>query len=147
MKTIAWSVFVSGLLVTNAAWAGALLETQPSSCTTTNCAGMTIRGIVQGREPFVVQIYAKAGECLRLDVSDQTEDLAMQLTGPSVLIGGAVADDRNGSADRRPLLVYNLLELTGWYTVQVSLRDVTDVNAKFRLEYGRYPGGNPNCVF
>jgi hypothetical protein len=135
----------AALVTTTAAWAGPQFESTRSTCTTINCAGMTIRGIIQGPEPFVVQIYARAGECLRLDVSTQTEDLAMTLTGPSVLVGGAIADDRDPPSDLRPLIVYNLLDATGWYTVIVSLRDTANVDARFTLEYGRYPGGNPNC--
>ena len=93
----------------------------------------------------MIQIYAVEGECLRLDVSNQTRDLAMALTGPSVIRGGAVADDRNPPTDRSPVIVYNLLEATGWYTVIVSQRDPANVTARFTLEYGRYPGGNANC--
>ncbi len=136
---------IAGLLTTNAVWAGSQLETIRSNCVAINCAGTTVRGRIEGAEPFVIQIYAAEGECLRLDVSRQTHDLAMTLIGPSVIHGGAVADDRNPPTDLRPVIVYNLLETTGWYTVIVSLRDVEDVTARFTLEYGRYPGGNANC--
>jgi hypothetical protein len=69
----------------------------------------------------------------------------MTLTWPSVIAGGTIADDRGGG-DLRPLIVYNALEVTGWYTVIISLRDLANVTARFKLEYGRYPGGNRNCL-
>src|SRR5262245_43101271 len=143
MKSLVWLGLAAALLATTAARAGAQLETTRSTCTVSNCAGMTIRGVVQGNEPFVVQVYAREGECLRLDVSEQTEDLSMHFFGPFFQSAASSGDDRPG--DTRPFLAYGGLPHTGWYTVIVQLRDPANVDARFKLEYGRYNNGNVNC--
>jgi hypothetical protein len=109
-----------------------------------NCSGMTLRGIHQNSEPFIIQVYARAGECLRLDVSEQTADLVMAVLAPSVNFG-AVVDDRD-VGDFRPLVFVDPVPQTGWYTVAISYFDYDTVVARFELEYGRYPTGNENCV-
>ena len=57
------------VLTASVAWAGSQIESRVSSCDTTNCSGETIRGTHQAAEPFVTQIFARAGECLRLDLA------------------------------------------------------------------------------
>ena len=42
--------------------------------------------------------------------------------------------------------MYNNIDVGHWYTIIVSLRDTTSVNAKFKLEYGRYAADNDNCL-
>lgn len=134
------------LLATTAAWAGPQFEAQLSRCTGINCAGTTMRGIHQRDEPFIIQIFAKAGECLRLDVSTQTEDMAMVAISPSVW-DGIISDDRDfDGGDFRPLITVDPVVWTGWYTVIVSHFDHVPLVGRFTLEYGRYPTGNPNCV-
>lgn len=137
---------VSTLLATSAAWAGPQFEAQLSACSGINCAGTTMRGVHQKDEPFVIQIFGKEGECLRLDVSSQTQDMAMVVISPSVW-DGAISDDRDfDGGDTRPLLVFDPLPWTGWYTVIVSHFDHVPLLGRFTLEYGRYPTGNANCV-
>jgi hypothetical protein len=136
-------ILIAGMSLAASAAAGPQLESVVSGCGTLNCSGMTIRGIHQAREPFVVQIYARAGECLRLDVSDQTDDLAMFVLGPTVDIGGS-NDDRDGT-DLRPLIVQDPMPATGWYTVVISIFETVATTARFELEYGRYLTGNINC--
>jgi hypothetical protein len=137
---------VSTLWLTTAAWAGPQFEAQLSACSGINCAGTTMRGVHQRDEPFIIQIFGKAGECLRLDVSSQTQDMAMAIISPSVW-DGAISDDRNfDGGDTRPLLFFDPLPWTGWYTVIVSHFDHAPVTGRFTLEYGRYPTGNANCV-
>lgn len=138
---------VAALLTANAAWAGSVFEDAPSACTAINCGAMSIRGIHQANEPFVIQVFAAEGECLRLDVDSQTQDTALLLAGPTVL-DAYVADDRDDlGGDFRPLMLYDPIPATGWYTVAVSYWDFGPLVSKFVLKYGRYPGGNPNCVF
>jgi hypothetical protein len=134
----------AAIAASQAAWAGSQLESTRSTCAPINCAGMTLRGIHQVNEPFVIQVFAREGECLRLDVSTQTEDLAMLIVAPSINFG-QVSDDRD-AGDTRPLLALDVLPWTGWYTVAISPYDVGQTTARFTLEYGRYPGGNPNCA-
>ncbi len=138
-------VMVAGLMTCNLAWAGSQLESTRSSCGVINCAGMTVRGIHQANEPFVVQVYAREGECLRLDIDVQTEDMAILLLSPSVNFG-LLNDDRDfAGGDTRPLIATEPIPWTGWYTVVVSYFDLDKRVARFNLNYGRYPAGNLNC--
>ena len=131
-------------LTTTSAWAGAHYESALSSCTSINCAGMTIRGIQQENEPFIIQVFAREGECMRLDVSTQTEDTALLIVSTAVF-DNLVIDDRDPPADLRPVLGLDPVPQTGWYTVAISYFDYSDLFTRFTLEYGRYDGGNPNC--
>jgi hypothetical protein len=145
-KKYLWAVttILGVLATTTAARAGSQLESVRSTCSPINCSGMTMRGVYQSTEPFVFQIFARAGECLRLDVSEQTADMTMLVVFPAVNIE-AFADDR-GVSDARPLVAIDGVDLTGWYTVIVSQTDGDNVVARFELEYGRYPAGNANCA-
>ena len=140
LNKVQW-VIASALLTTTAAWAGAQYESTLSSCTTINCSGMTIRGIQQSAEPFIIQVFARAGECMRLDVSSQTEDTAILLVAPTVDETGFV-DDADGA---RPIFGLDPVPHTGWYTVAISYFIFDERISRFTLEYGRYPGGNLNC--
>jgi len=102
---------------------------------------MTIRGQHQSREPFVIQVFARAGECLRLDVSTQSEDTALIIVAPTVLDAGS-SDD---VVDTRPIFALDPVPATGWYTIGISYFDYDPRIARFTLEYGRYNGGNLNC--
>lgn len=141
LRKIGWITAVA-FMTTTSAWAGGHFESALSSCTTINCAGMTIRGVHQANEPFVVQVYAREGECLRLDVSTQTEDTALTILAPSVLEFGIVDD----TVDTRPIFGLDPVPATGWYTVAISYFEYDPRIARFTLEYGRYRGGNLNCT-
>jgi hypothetical protein len=136
---------MGGCLVSNIAWAGPQLEDTVSNCMGINCGAISLRGVHQPNEPFLIQVFAAEGECLRLDVVSQTQDTAMLLVTPSVNFG-AVVDDRDfAGGDTRPLIVIDPVPTTGWYTVSVSFFDWGPTLAKFVLKYGRYGTGNPNC--
>ena len=138
-----WLVIAGALLTVNVAWAGSQLEDSLNACTTVNCGSMLIRGVHQANEPFIMQIFAAQGDCLRLDVDTQTQDMAMIVLAPSINVFGG-NDDRDG-ADLRPLFFENSIPWTGWYTVAVSYFDLDNRTAKFTLRYGRYNSGNINC--
>ena len=137
---IKW-ILSSALLTSTAAWAGAQYESVLSSCTAINCSGMTIRGIQQSNEPFIIQVFAREGECMRLDVRTQTEDTGLLLIAPAVFDYLYVDDVE----DFRPILGVDPIPQTGWYTVAISYFDYDNRISRFTLDYGRYPGGNPNC--
>jgi len=140
-----WLAATAASLATCVAWAGTHFDDQPSTCTAINCKAMTIRGVNQSNEPFLIQVFAKAGECLRLDVDTQTEDTALLLLAPAVNYFG-LSDDRDfDGGDFRPAIGVDPVPWTGWYTVAISYYDYDDRPAKFNLIYGRYPSGNPNC--
>lgn len=136
----------AALLTASVAWAGSVFEDTVSACTGENCGAMTLRGVHQANEPFVIQVFSAEGECLRLDVTTQTQDTALLLSTPSVNAAG-VNDDRDfDGGDLRPLIVLDPVPATGWYTVVVSYFDWAALVSKFNLKYGRYPTGNPNCA-
>jgi hypothetical protein len=135
---------ITTVLTASAAWAGSQIESRVSSCDTTNCSGETIRGTHQAAEPFVTQIFARAGECLRLDVTEQSADVALLVAAPAV--PSIVRNADRGAGDTRPLVMIDEIEWTGWYTVIVGFEDVGNTVVRFRLDYGRYPGGNNNCA-
>jgi len=140
------TAILGGVLLAGAASAGAVFEDTVSTCTADNCAAITLRGVAQPNEPFVVQVYAAEGECLRLDVDSQTQDTALGLLGPSVF-WGFIFDDRDfDGGDFRPLAVVDPVPWSGWYTVAISYFDFDNRLSKFTLKYGRYPGGNANCA-
>lgn len=132
------------LLAATAAWAGSQIDSRVSECTGTNCAGETIRVTHQAAEPFVSQLFARAGECLRLDVTQQTGDTAIFVVAP-VAGQGASNSDRDPGVDLRPLLLLDDLPWTGWYTVVIGFQGVGNRVVRAKLDYGRYPGGNANC--
>jgi hypothetical protein len=130
------------LVAMNMAWAGSQVEDVLNSCTTINCKSMKIRGAVQPREPFVIQIFAKETDCLRIDVVGQTKDMVATIAAPSVVFG-AISDDRSAE-DTRPLILLDPAGFTGWLTLAVSDFDGFQ-SGKFDMRYGRYNSGNPNC--
>ena len=137
------ATLIGGCLAVNAAWAGTQLEDAISNCNAINCGAMTFRGVHQTNEPFVVQVFAAEGECLRLDVVTETADTSLIILSPAVLAFGG-NDDREPT-DTRPLFFDDPMPATGWYTVAISYWDWAPTTAKFILKYGRYPTGNPNC--
>lgn len=139
-----WWTVVCVWMASSPAWAGSQFEAVRASCVEINCGGMEIRGIHQTSEPFLIQVFAAAGECLRLDVLDQTEDMALLLVAPAVNYGG-ISDDRD-VGDFRPLFGLDPVPWTGWYTVAVSYFDYDNRKGRFTLNYGRYKGGNANCL-
>jgi hypothetical protein len=134
-------VIAFAFLTTSTAWAGSHYESALSSCSTINCAGMTIRGIQQANEPFVIQVFAREGECMRLDVSTQTEDTAMVIIATTAGDFASVDD----TFELRPIFGLDPVPATGWYTVAVGYFTYDPRIARFTLEYGRYPTGSINC--
>ena len=134
---------VGSCLASSAAWAGSQLEDTVSNCTGINCGAIAIRGVHQTNEPFVVQVFSAEGDCLRLDVDSQTQDMAMTIVAPAAS-DGVTVDDRD-VADLRPLFFQDGMPGTGWYTVVIGYYDYAPTQGKFILKYGRYPAGNPNC--
>jgi hypothetical protein len=144
MKSKLAIVVVGSCLTASAAWAGSQLEDTVSNCTGINCGAMSIRGVHQTNEPFVIQVFSAEGECLRLDVDTQTQDSALIVLSPSVLSAGG--NDDRAEDDTRPLFFQDGMPATGWYTVAISYWDWAPTQVKFILKYGRYPAGNPNCA-
>lgn len=133
----------------NQVWAGAGVSDEPNVCTWINCGAQLIIGTyvrTPGGEslPFTTQIYARAGACIRLDVTaqDQGADLEMVLVSPD---GTAWRND-NDLLDPTPLIKVKDAPVMGWYSLQVSDTRGLGAQANFQLRYGLYNIGNPNCI-
>jgi hypothetical protein len=125
-----------------------IFDDSVSSCTGGNCSSLRLPGTVLSFGPsanaWVENLFAAPGECVRLDIASQGADLEMTVVAPN----GSVFrnDDRAGASDRRPLVKIGSAPNNGWYTVHLARFDGGAVNANFVLLYGRYNGGNPNCL-
>jgi hypothetical protein len=113
------------------------------SCTDINCGAMKIRGMSQTDEPFVIQVYADFGECLRIDVTKQGKDAELLVINPNINV--SMYNDDRDAADDRPLVVIDPVEYTGWHSILVGYWEASRKPTKFFLKYGRYDSGNPNC--
>lgn len=137
----------------NSAFAGAGVTSSPSSCTSLNCGAASITGTILTPPstsggpkltlPFTTQIFVNTGNCLRLDVTAQGDDMEMVV----VATDGTVwrNDDRSGSL--LPLVIIPSAPSSGWYTVQIANYSANNGNqANVTLRYGRYTAStNPNC--
>jgi hypothetical protein len=112
-----------------------------------NCGSSSISGTVLLSQnvplPWVAQIAAREGECLRIDVTEQGANLKAVLISPS----GEVWRNSDGVAGGQgPVLKINDIPQNGWFTLQLSHQDGLPVNADFALAFGRYLTNSRNCL-
>lgn len=142
LATLSW-----GLASTTAS-AGPLVFDPLNTCTTLNCSAVVLNGISQRNAfgdsvPFILEVFADANQCLRLDVTSQSADMEIALISPS----GAFwkNDDFNGT---RPLITARA-NVKGYYTLQINhFNGAPPVNSLqlFTLAFGTYaPGTAVNC--
>jgi hypothetical protein len=118
------------------------------NCTSVNCGSRIIGGTVLRSSdfplPWVTQIAARQGECLRIDVIEQGADLEAVLISPS----GMVWINNNGVAGGQgPVIRINGIPQNGWFTLQLSHQTGLPVDTDFTLAFGRYPfNNNANCL-
>jgi hypothetical protein len=93
-------------------------------------------------QPWVAELYAGIGECVRFFVTTTAFDAKITVITPN---GTIFRDDDSGGL-LRPLVEIGSAPLSGWYTVQVAHFAGQPQNANFALKYGRYNFGNPNCA-
>lgn len=91
--------------------------------------------------PWTDQIFARAGECLRVFVPTTTFDSELVVIAPS----GTVWRNDDGGGSLRPLVKINGAPNTGWYTVRVAHFAGSGIVNDFGLYYGRYNYNNANC--
>ena len=92
---------------------------------------------------WVAEVFAGAGECLRVQVLTQFADLEAVVVAPD----GTVFrnDDTNGAANRRPLVKIQGTPDSGWYTVSIGVYNGDAKSGNFTVSYGRYYLPNANC--
>lgn len=117
-----------------------------SSCGTINCSSLTIPGSVfsfnnVSANPWVANLFAAPGECVRLEVTSQEADLEMVVVAPN----GSVFRDDDGGTGTQPLVKIASAPNDGWYTVHLASFSGSAIGANFVLLYGRYTSGNANC--
>ncbi|MBV8649575.1 hypothetical protein [Paludibacterium sp.] len=145
----------AGLLMAGQAWAGSIIWTPPSACTSLNCdatvlhANVTTSSTNPGGsvEPFVLQVHSSPQYCLRLDVFNQSARMQVVIVAPD---GTVWRNFGRSAADPRPLVVVPR-GVQGWYTVQISLlggsTPTPGVHYNADFAYGRYTSlSNPNCA-
>lgn len=117
-----------------------------STCTTINCSSLRIPGTVLSFAPSAgnwdINVFAAAGECVRLDVISQATDLEMVVVAPN---GSVFRNDDRVVGDLRPLVKIDRTPNNGWYTVHLAQFAGSAANANLVLLYGRYNSGNINC--
>lgn len=159
MKTYTNKYLTSGLSVALAlamghgeAVAGSRIwDNTVSTCATNNCSSLTVPGTATNpagnNDPFEIQVYAAANECVRLEVvqSVQGVDLETVVRAPN---GNIYRNDdgSGGGVFNNPLVKINGAPNSGWYSVSINHWNGAASYADFVLTYGRYPLNNPNCA-
>jgi hypothetical protein len=144
---LALPLALSTVAGTNPISATPLVDRSLDDCAQENCGAVTIGGSVLRHDsnilPWVAQIVAREGECLRIEVTRQgNADLEAVLIAPN----GAVFRNDNISAENTlPRIKVDPAPRTGWYTLQLSQENGAPVIADFTLVFGRYNGNNMNC--
>ncbi len=149
-------ITVMGFTLLGSVQAAALFaDTTRSQCTTLNCQAAVIdKAVIISEQPvsgiastmpWTGQFYSSGNECVRVEViatDPSGSDLTMHFVGPDL----SVWRDDDSAGNRLPLIKANTLT-PGRYTVVVGLFDPTsaNTNTRFKLSYGRYQSGNPNC--
>jgi hypothetical protein len=145
---LALSVFASlGVLAsTHAGAATNMFDATVSTATKLDATAVTLNGTLHdtngNSQPWTTQVYAQAGECLRLFVTSTSFDAKLEVIAPD----GEVFRDDDSGGSLRPLVKIASAPNFGWYTVQVAQFDGTPLTADFTMKYGRYNNGNPNCA-
>lgn len=118
----------------------------PSPTPTLDGASIRLDGTLNdtngNSQPWTAELYAGAGQCLRLFVTSTTFDSELTVVAPN----GTVYRDDDGGGLLRPLVKVASAPVRGWYTVQVAAYSGAPMNANFTLLYGTYTAGNPNCT-
>lgn len=141
--------------LSNVSAASLFADTAQSTCTTPNCQAAIIdKAVILSEQavsgvasttPWTGQFFSSGNECVRVEVLESSpadRDLTMHLVGPDLSV---FTDDDSGT-NLFPRIQANTIA-PGRYTVVVGLfaPTVFNNNTRFKLSYGRYPSGNPNC--
>ena len=145
------TALLGGLVLPAMLWATPIFDPTTTPCTGINCSSVRIDGVVRQNagevHPWVIELFANPGTCLRAEVTAQGADLEAVLIAPN---GNVYRNDDSGLA---PCPLCPLIKVNptpgpsrGWYTLQIAHFSGTPVDANFALLYGLYPAGNPNCA-
>ena len=134
-------------LMVGSAWATNMF-TLGSTSTSINGSARIIQGTVTGglsnNQPWVAELWAPVGRCLRIALTAEGADLETVVRAPN----GQVFRNDDGGVASCPLCPVVKVANTpnrGWYTVSINHFNGTPVFVDFTLQYQHYPVGNPNC--
>ena len=132
--------------------AGGPMRIPPNTCEEINCNARSVGGVVLAFPPFaypwVGEFFAGFGQCIRLDVIEQSADMELHVISPN---GDIFQNDNKGTAAGSPCPMCPLVKITkaplgGWYTVRVGRSNGAAVNAAWTMLVSQYPLGNINCA-
>ncbi|MEK6783907.1 MAG: hypothetical protein AABY61_00315 [Nitrospirota bacterium] len=144
----AGAVVLGVVLMVGSTWATNMFTTGSTS-TAINGSARTIQGTVgsflSNNDPWVAELWAPAGRCLRIAVTAQGTDLETVVRAPN---GQVFRNDDQGGAvcPLCPLVKIANTPNRGWYAVSINHFAGTAVAADFTLQYQHYPVGNVNCA-
>jgi hypothetical protein len=92
--------------------------------------------------PWVAEVFASNGQCLRLAVTNQATDLEMVVVAPN----GTVYRDDDSGGNLRPLVKIPNTPNNGWYTVRINHFGGNAVSSNFTLLYQRLSQNNAACL-
>jgi hypothetical protein len=131
------------------AFAGPIHDPTTSTCTGANCSSVVLGGTLLSlgtgsAGQWIQEVFARAGQCVRIQVTQETQDLAMTVVAPN---GAIYENDQGGGAcPNCPNVKIGNAPRTGWYSVNVAHFNGAAVEGSFTLAYGTYPAGNANCA-
>jgi hypothetical protein len=102
----------------------------------------TLNDTSNNSQPWVAELFAGAGECMRLFVITTAFDAKITVAAPN----GEIFRDDDSGGSFRPLVQIAGAPVSGWYTVQVAQFAGVPTDTSFTMLYGRYDGGNVNCA-
>ena len=150
-KTVKW-LATGGLVLGVALMGGTAWATNMfgplNTCTGINCGARVIQGTVTQfgptAQPWVAEIFADPGRCMRLAVTTEGVDLETVVRAPN----GQVFRNDDGAAAcfLCPVVKIANTPNNGWYTVSIGQFAGAAASANFTLAYSLYNLGNPNCA-
>jgi hypothetical protein len=143
---IAPALAALGALACSQAAATNMFNPVVSSSTVLDGASIAISGTLNdtsnNAQPWVAELFAGAGECMRLFVTTTAFDAKITVAAPN----GEIFRDDDSGGFLRPLVKIAGAPVSGWYTVQVAQFAGAPTDTSFTMLYGRYDGGNINCA-
>jgi len=109
-----------------------------SSITINGTTETTANGNV---DPFLIELFANANDCLRIAVTTQQTDLEATLVGPN----GATWKDDDGGGNNLPLIKAQTVT-RGWHILRISHFAGSSVNADFTAVISRSARTSLNCT-
>lgn len=123
-------------------------------CSPADCGPTDVRGTVVFQPadnlikvgqsiPFVETVYGGIGECLWIEVMEQSADLEAVLVGPDGTVWRN--DDRDSPTNTMPF-IKAVPSASGWYTLIISNYNAAGPTADFHFQMRRYPVSDAQCA-